>query len=92
MSAQKLVPTRSRNGAPSRKGCVVSGRRTQASNKNEYAHPLSPPRDGTCLRFYREKNSAFSSLVGLHMEGCVCPELLVSITTSRNIITIWIKY
>ena len=34
ISAQMLeVSIRSRNGAPSRKGCVVNGRMTKASNK-----------------------------------------------------------
>ena len=34
MSAQMLeVSIRSRNGAPSRKGCVVNGQRIKASNK-----------------------------------------------------------
>ena len=37
------VSIRSRNGAPSRKGCVVNGQMTKASNKNEYSPPPPAP-------------------------------------------------
>ena len=48
MSAQTLeVSTRSRNGAPSRKGCVVNDQMTRQVT-NEYLPP--PPHDRVCLR------------------------------------------
>ena len=44
MSAQMLdVPIRSRTGAPPRKGCVVNGQMTNASNKSVHPPPDKSP-------------------------------------------------
>ena len=44
LSAQMLeVSDRSRNGAPSRQGCMVNGQITKVSDKREYAPLPTPP-------------------------------------------------
>ena len=61
MSVQILevsLSGRSRNGAPSRKGCVVDSPKTKVSNKNEYPPPPSPSFFATKL------------LAGVRTPGC----------------------
>ena len=43
------VSKRSRNGAPSRKGCVVNARNTSRQATNDYAPPPPPPRGYGCV-------------------------------------------
>ena len=70
------VSIRSRNAAPSRKGCVVNGQMTTASNKLVRPPLTCPPTHyGTCLSFHREKNPAISFIADAHrivtlVDGC----------------------
>ena len=61
MSAQMLggVSIRSRNGAPSRKGCVVNGQMTKASNKGVRPPPPPPPSYITLLGVFSEQRECF---------------------------------
>ena len=91
------VSIRSRNGAPSLKGCVVNGQMTKASNKGVPPPTTTTYSSRVFLTFYRGKGSALSSLVDSNLfalfarayathsvNGALCGSVFVQVATGRE--------